>query len=192
VDSIAVVEAPEGGSAVQPTFLGVTYSSAAEASKIALLLDGIDIEDVAGRASCETAAGNPVATCTLGMAVGGIRIAGQPIEIPPEPIPMNATVPINLDVAVNALGLTLAVPVTGNLTLNDVKVTGENTSPLIFEHAPVALQASGKVSVLGLGIVGLEVDIKDYEKMGLPPAILNIHFINSALHAVAGPGLPSS
>lgn len=166
IGNLASINAPFGLSDWTNGINSTVLSGEAGATEIKLLQDAIQAENVAGSMSCTTITGNRQAVCDVAMTLGTLRIAGQRVQLPPNPIPVNTTVAVagvNLQVQPTGLPM-LQVPLSGELVLNQVKVTGAGTPALRIEHAPMAGHLQGKVNVLGIGAVELEVTLEDYDE----------------------------
>lgn len=167
VANVAAVEAPYGVShwANAPSL--TTLSGMAGAAGMQVAQDGIQSNDVAGRMDCSSTQGSAQVSCTVGMAIGSLNIGGQPVAIPPDPVPINTSLPVvGLDLEVNVLGMPLIhVPLSGAVVLNQVKtriVPGSRS--VIVEHSPVSVALSGQVQLSGLGLLEIHISVDDYNE----------------------------
>lgn len=161
VANVATVSAPKGESAYGNLAIGTTTLLGYETLDYASAMQGqIVTGGMAGGIVCDSSGGT--ITCGAATGVASLQVGGQTVVLPSDPIPLNYTIPIaNLSLAVNVLGVGLLnIPVSGNIVLNKVSVTGTSTHPLIH-HALFQASLAGSVSVLGLGLVSVEATVVD-------------------------------
>lgn len=167
VANLATVSAPFGESDWTNTPQVTWLFGDAGASNISLAQGMVQTSDVAGYMSCDSTAGLSTFICEVAMTLGATTIGGFPVVLPPQPIPLNYTIPvIGLHLAVHPLGLPLLnIPVSGQLVLNKLTATSTGSSSLTVEHAPLSLILAGSVTVLGIGAIAAELELVDYDNV---------------------------
>ncbi|WP_363796756.1 hypothetical protein ABU614_15925 [Lysobacter firmicutimachus] len=131
---------------------------ASQAAGLSLVQDLITVEGVSGELSCDSLSGDNVVKCNAGTRVARIRVAGGDLINLPAPIPRNFSLPIGGSLRLTVLGIPVEVPLNGVLTLNRSAVSGVGTRNVFVAHQPVQLGVEGRVSVAGLGLVGVRVE----------------------------------
>jgi hypothetical protein len=162
VVSVVTATGPEGASswvdAPQRTRLVGETGTAA----LSIAQGGIQITGVTGRLTCESESDGDVISCAAETTVGSVTVAGRAVSLPASPLPVNHTIAVSgLRLTVGVLGLQLSIPVTGELVLNGVTIA-KQVGEFRFEHAPLALNLRGSVQALGLGLVGIELEMLDF------------------------------
>jgi len=145
-----------------------TNGQATVTEAVTLLGGAIGINGLKALLQCSTVTGNQTVNCTSSLSAASVSISGTPLTLLPNPIPPNFSVALSgLVVGVNGpLGL-ISVPVSGTLVLNERAVSGLNSaSPSIQSHA-IHLTLGGGVSVLGLGLVNVNIDQHDTREFAL-------------------------
>jgi hypothetical protein len=165
VANMVTVTGPKGTSswvdAPQRTRLVGETSTA----RVSIAQGGIQGTDLAGRLTCESESDGDVISCTAETTISALTVAGRVVTLPANPLPVNHSIAVSgLRLGVNVLGVPLSIPVTGQMVLNQVTIAKELTAglELRFDHAPLALTLSGSIHVLGLGLVGVELEVLDF------------------------------
>jgi hypothetical protein len=139
-----------------------------EATTLRIAQGGIQISGLTGHLTCQSESDGDLVSCAAETTVGTITVAGRSVALPAQPLPVNHPIAIaGLQLGVSVLGLQLAIPVTGQLVLNQVKVvkTVATDSELAFEHAPLALTLRGSVHLLGLGLIAVELEVTSFARI---------------------------
>lgn len=186
VVDVANVTAPNGVASylVEPDT--TLLSGLAEVKDIDLAQDTVAANSVQGDMSCEQSTGDNFIECQGEVSIASLDINGLPASVP-SPTPYNYTIPVSSSLQVSVLGLLpVSVPVSGDLKLNEVVVSGATPQvsgpsvlipmqqpgeSLTVEHNAMHLSLDGSVQLLGIGLVEVEVDIIDYFRklVEMPP-----------------------
>lgn len=175
VVDVANVSAPNGVASylVEPDT--TLLSGLAEAENIDLAQDAVAANSVQGDISCEQSTGDNFIECQGEVSIASLGVNGLPASVP-SPTPYNYTIPVSSSLQVSVLGLLpVSVPVSGDLKLNEVVVSGATPQvsgpsvlipaqpgeTLTVEHNAMHLNLSGSVQLLGIGLVEVEVDVID-------------------------------
>lgn len=162
VNSIASVTAPVGVSDYATTPSHTTLFGETGAENVSLAQGLVGVDGVVAQLQCSSTTSQQTLPCAVYMTVGGVSINGSSASLPADPIPFGYQIPVsNLAITATVLG----VPVTfsnlsGTVTLNQLNVS-RTGSLLKIEHVPVAVDLTGSTQVLGIGLIGIGVHVRD-------------------------------
>ncbi len=163
VANVATVRAPFGDStwSDEPNTTALTVDAGAAA--VDLVQDMVRSGDVRGLLRCATTTGNATIECIAGTTIGLLTINGQPVAIPPDPIPFNHTIAVaDLPVRLTLAGLpAISLRLGGRVVINQLSVRGIGTSSAEVAHAPLHVELRGTTQVLGLGLLDVEIRVTD-------------------------------
>jgi hypothetical protein len=163
VANLATIEAPHSQANFASTRTTTTLAGGASASSIHLAQDSVTSTNVSGQSYCTFDSARGI-HCVGSTSLGSVTVNGAPVSIPAQPIPVGyqlATVGTTLAVTVPGLGLSVNIPVSGALKVNDFVFDKTGTNQLSITHAPLHLVLKGSVNVLSIGVVSAQVDLKD-------------------------------
>lgn len=139
-----------------------------EVAGLSLVQNLVSAQGLSGRLACDSLTGSTRLQCQAGTEIADVRLAGGKVITLPSPIPRDFSLPVGGSLRLTVLGIPITVPVGGALTLNHAAAFGVGSNNVIVSHQPAQLALGGSVSVGGLGLVAVRVEVAG------SPSVVNV------------------
>lgn len=157
--SLASIDAPDSKVSLASSAGGLTLTGATTASNVALVSGLVNARDVQETLSCVVTSGGSTPTCQSSTTIGSLTLGGQ-AQILPTPIPQNYTLPLQGNITVEVLGQPTTLGVSGNVVLNEMKISAVNYGEKT-QHDLIHASLHGQATALGVGLVDVNIDLDD-------------------------------
>ena len=163
IGNLGNIESPDSLAQYTSTADGVTLSGSTKAASVQLVQSLISAQNIGERLTCALNG-----QCQSSTTIGSFTVGGQAQTLP-TPIPVNYSLPVQLNITLNLAGVgAITVPLSGVVVLNELKTTGTGSTTEV-QHAAIHVTLGGGLNVnlplVGLQLINVSIDLVDYVKI---------------------------
>lgn len=147
-----------------------SLSGSVDVTTIGLINNAIVVNSINPTTVCNAITGDTTLQCKITVAGLNVSVAGKTIPVP-NPVPPNFSIPLpNIGIVVSTPLGAVSVPASGTLLLNGASASGIGTTATTVDQDGMQLILSGNVTVAGLGLINVTVNVVESQSFELETA----------------------